>query len=279
MLEGGGLRKLKQGCDAWETALTEWLDGNIISEESRRYVSNFISIHRLRPGGEDEDGLANPDDMVQDEAVYVTKDMLDQVLETRIGGKTSRGDDLDLMGDSHHMNSSEAVSLGRDIWSKTDPEAGDFTLPKFSFDEEKVKASLQSAKSSRSKENKFAARTTAQTRAEREAAVATRKQATKEDVQEWLVSLKARARDDGRPFVNEKQFAAVAKVAERVMAELPNRKGCAPKASAPHGILYIIYMIYAIFYSVMVIGYRLSYIYIEIWMNCYLATLVNVIYL
>ena len=100
--EGGWLQKLKQGCDAWETALTEWLDGNIISEESRRYVSNFISTYRLRPGGEDEDGTANPEDMVQDEAVYVTKDMLPEVLETRIGGKASRGDDLDLMGDSHH---------------------------------------------------------------------------------------------------------------------------------------------------------------------------------
>ena len=238
-MEGGGLQKLQPGCDAWEAALTEWLDGNIISEESRRYVSNFISIHRLRPGGEDEDGLANPDDMVQDEAVYVTTDMLDQVLETRIGGKTSRGDDLDLMGDSHHMNSSEAVRLGRDIWSQTNSEKGDFTLPNFSFDEEKVKASLQSAKNSRSKENKFAAQSTAQTRAVREEAVATRKQASKEDVQEWLVSLKGRARDDGRPFVNERQFEAVAKVAEKVMTELSNRKGCTPKASAPLCILYI----------------------------------------
>ena len=260
--EGGGLQKLKRGCDAWETALTEWLDGNIISEESRRYVSNFISIHRLRPGGEDEDGLANPDDMVQDEAVYVTKDMLDQVLETRIGGKTSRGDDLDLMGDSHHMNSSEAVSLGRDIWSMTDPEAGDFSLPKVCFDEEKVKASLQSARDSRCKETKFAAHSTAQSRAEREAAVADRQQATREDVQEWLNSLKARPREDGRTFVNDKQFEAIAKVAERVMEELPNRKGCAPKASALHGMLHIIHHI---LYNDVYIGYMLVYTYIYIW--------------
>ena len=69
-------------------------------------------MHRLRPGGEDEDGMANPDDMVKDEAVYVTKDMLDEVLETRIGGRTHQSDDLHLLGDSHHMNSSEAVRLG-----------------------------------------------------------------------------------------------------------------------------------------------------------------------
>ena len=96
-----------------------------------------------------------------------------------------------------------------------------------------MKASLKSAQNSRSKENKFAARTSAQTRAEREAAVAHRKQATKEDIEEWLASLKDRAREDGRSFVNGKQFEAIAKVAERVMQELPNRKGCAPQASAP----------------------------------------------
>ena len=96
-----------------------------------------------------------------------------------------------------------------------------------------MKASLKSAQNSRSKENKFAARSSAQTRAEREAAVAHRKQATKEDVEEWLASLKDRARPDGRLFVNRKQFEAVAKVAERVMQELPNRKGCVSQASPP----------------------------------------------
>ena len=75
----------------------------------RRYVSNFIAMHRLRPGGDDDDGIANPDDMLVDEAVYVTKDSLEEVLETRIGGKKSRNDDLELLGDSHHVNSSEAV--------------------------------------------------------------------------------------------------------------------------------------------------------------------------
>jgi hypothetical protein len=137
------------------------------------------------------------------------------------------------MGDSHHMNSSEAVRLGRDIWSQRCVETGGTTQPKFHLDEEKVKASLQSAKDSRSKEHKFAAQTTANTRAEREAAVAHRKQAAREDVQEWVAALKTRTREDGRLFVNDKQFEAVAKVAHRVIEELPSRQGCAPKASPP----------------------------------------------
>ena len=96
--------------------MTHWLDGNIICEESKRYVSNFISIYRLRPGEDEEDGMANSDDLVEDEEVFVTRDMLEDVLNTRIGGKTCRGDTEDVLGDGHHMNSSEAIELGRNVW-------------------------------------------------------------------------------------------------------------------------------------------------------------------
>jgi len=226
------LQNLRQGRETWEAALRDWLDGNIICEESRRYVSNFISIHRLRPGAIDEDGLGNPDDMVQDEEVHVTRDMLDQVLETRIGGK-SRQEDEKEVGDGHFVNSSDAISLGRDIWAKTCEPTGPASRPTFSFDEGQVKQSLQSARSSRSKENKFATSATAAARTEREALLSQRPQATQEDVQEWLAALAQRQRDDGRPFVNAKQFEAVAKVAEKVVAELPNRQGSAPQASDP----------------------------------------------
>ena len=62
-------------------------------ERPCRYVSNFISIHRLRPGNDDEDGTGNPDDLLDDEEVFVTKDMLAQVLETRVGGKSKQVDE------------------------------------------------------------------------------------------------------------------------------------------------------------------------------------------
>ena len=146
--------KLKGDCESWSSALTHWLDGNIISLESKRYVSNFISIHRLRPGDDEEDGLANPDDMIEDEDVVVTKDMLPEVLETRIGGKGKSTDELELTGDGHHMNSTDAIGLGRDIWSQLHVENNEATQPHFDFDEARVKESLQAAKSSRSKEKK-----------------------------------------------------------------------------------------------------------------------------
>ena len=75
---------MKLEYESWEAALTKWLDGNIVSEESRRYISNFISIHRLRPS-EDNNVMDNSDDMVDDEEVQVTSEMLDSVLDTRVG--------------------------------------------------------------------------------------------------------------------------------------------------------------------------------------------------
>ena len=213
--------------------MTHWLDGNIICEESKRYVSNFISIYRLRPGDDEDDGIANPDDLVEDEEVVVTKDMLGDVLNTRIGGKSSRGDVEDVLGDGHHMNSSEAIELGRNIWHVDMNFTESVKQSKYTFDEKKVEASVKAAASSKSKEEKFADKKHAHTRAEREAAVANRVQATKEDVQEWLDVLKRRTRSDGRLFVNVDQFKAIAVVAKRVIEELPSREGSPPADTDP----------------------------------------------
>ena len=48
------LENLKETAETWDAALRYWLDGRIISQESKRYVSNFISMHRLRPGDHDD---------------------------------------------------------------------------------------------------------------------------------------------------------------------------------------------------------------------------------
>ena len=211
-----------------------WLNGNVVCEESKRYVSNFISIHRFRPDDDGEDGLANPDDLVEDEDVCVTRDMLDEVLDTRIAGKTRANDDLDVLGDGHHMNSSEAVELGRDICTLSAADDGSATRPVFDFKEPDVKRSMQSAKQSRSKEQKFGEHTKVESRDAREAALSHRQQATREDVAEWLQALKVRTREDGRRlYVNAAQYEAVAKVAKKVQEELPNRVGAAPAPSDP----------------------------------------------
>jgi len=227
---------LKLEYESWEAALTKWLDGNIVSEESRRYISNFISIHRLRPS-EDNNVVNNSDDMVDDEDVTVTKGILEDVLETRIGGKPILHEESYLKGNGgHHANSTDAVGLGKNIWSKVDVSGEPTTQPHYDFDENLVQKSLKAALKSRRRETKhlqLKKANTSDSRAEREAIISHRPQATQEDVKEWLQELNTRERDDGRPYVNTQQFAAIKKVAKKIMTELPARNGCAPKPSEP----------------------------------------------
>ena len=49
----------------WEMSISMWLDGNVVSQESARYVSNFLSVFRVRPRDQDED--ARSDEDVDDE--------------------------------------------------------------------------------------------------------------------------------------------------------------------------------------------------------------------
>ena len=76
--------------------------------------------------------------MIEDEDVVVTRDMLPEVLETRVGGKSKQTDELELLGDGHHTNSTDAISLGREIWSQLPAESGQTSQPHFNFDEAKV---------------------------------------------------------------------------------------------------------------------------------------------
>ena len=64
----GNLRPVS---DSWQSAVGTWLDGNIVSEDSKRYVSNLISVHRMTPRGETSD-VGNSDDILEDEELQIT---------------------------------------------------------------------------------------------------------------------------------------------------------------------------------------------------------------
>ena len=74
----------------WEMTLSMWLDGNVVSRESARYVSNFLCVFRVRPRDQDEDMRSDED--VDDESLILTAKDLQQALKTRIGGHRTEGD-------------------------------------------------------------------------------------------------------------------------------------------------------------------------------------------
>ena len=64
--------QLKGEHATWQMALGSWLDGGILSRESKRYVSNFLSVYRIRPTDDDEDE-GNSDNLASDIELEVSQ--------------------------------------------------------------------------------------------------------------------------------------------------------------------------------------------------------------
>ena len=94
-----------------------WLDGGVLCEEAKRYVGNFLSVHRVRPRNDDEDD-ANSDDVVSDEDLELTAEDLEEALTSRIGGREkTKGEATDEAEDegTHRANSAAGMAL-KDSW-------------------------------------------------------------------------------------------------------------------------------------------------------------------
>ena len=69
---------------SWEESMSHWLDGNLLSLESSRYVSNFLSVYRMRPM--DEDDKANSDNECEDHELLLNPEDVKHALNTTTGG-------------------------------------------------------------------------------------------------------------------------------------------------------------------------------------------------
>lgn len=53
-----------------------------------RYISNFLSVYRVRPRDPNED--ARSDEDFSDEELVLNEDMLERAMKTRVGGKEKK---------------------------------------------------------------------------------------------------------------------------------------------------------------------------------------------
>ena len=113
--------QLKGEHATWQVALASWLDGGILSRESKRYVSNFLSVYRIRPTDDDEDD-ANSDDLVSDVELDVSHVDLAGALETRIGGHQVAGDEDEPQSRTHYENSRSGMERGKAMWAADDDD-------------------------------------------------------------------------------------------------------------------------------------------------------------
>ena len=213
----GNLRPLES---TWQEALAAWLNGGLACKETKRYVGNFLAVHRVRPQNEDDDDDAHSSDMADDEELEVSHEDLHAALATRIGGRERR----DVGGDSedetvtrmmsHHMNSASGMGVAQHVWNCA---AGGKHIPD-SVTLESLKEILQAAQESQRREKSMSGavkEAAARTETVRELTMATAK-----DVARWLTDIKVERNGEGKLLLNAGQYKMVEKVAARVMEEL-----------------------------------------------------------
>ena len=69
---------------SWHESMLHWFNGRILTEESKRYVNNYLAVTRARPD-EAEDVDANSDDLISDEDYTVQAGDFENAIKTRIG--------------------------------------------------------------------------------------------------------------------------------------------------------------------------------------------------
>ena len=192
--------RLRKADETWQDALAMWLGGRILCHEAKKYVGNFMAVHRVRPGGDDSDSACS-DDMVSDEELEVTHASIQAALATRLGGH-GREEDEEGKAGSHRENSSTGMSLAQAVWTPEENVSSDFgrarkTSPEgLGLGESELKAVLDEAKKSQRREKSLSANV--KDAEDREATLRSLTSATAEDVQRWLDDLRVRRNKEGR---------------------------------------------------------------------------------
>jgi len=70
--------------NSWHSSMLYWFAGRILSEESKRYIQNFLVVTRVRP---EEENVENSDDLLSDEEFIVDNSSFLEAISTRVGQK------------------------------------------------------------------------------------------------------------------------------------------------------------------------------------------------
>ena len=211
----GGLRA--EGV-AWQEALATWLNGEVISEESMRYINNVLSVYRVRPRDPTEDILS--DDDFSDEELELTEVDLARALRSKVGGREPRANGKAKSSTSgktsHEENSRTGMAMAQQIWSVTEKVdvAESCNCP---VDPMHVKASLKSARASQ-RQDKVGSTLPLSQHADPSLQIYA--SCTIKNVTDWLKDVKKRKSECDRMLLNKEQYAVVKRVADRIIEEM-----------------------------------------------------------
>ena len=124
------------------------LDGNVVSQDSARYVSNCLCVFRVRPRHLDEDERSDED--IDDEELILTKHDLKEALKTRVGGHHKQeGTQTVKYGSktTHEANSKQATGIAQRTWHSVEDSTRPESISPFIGDEQ-VKDAFKGARQS-----------------------------------------------------------------------------------------------------------------------------------
>ena len=113
------LGSLKQEHESYLDARRAWQQRGVECEDSLVYIRNFTNKTRSRASGRDDDKDEQSDDLLSDEELVVSHDMLPEVVVTNVGGRVAHdigSEDNAGIGISHNENSTHAMSFANDVW-------------------------------------------------------------------------------------------------------------------------------------------------------------------
>ena len=208
--------RLRRDEKSWEKELEEWLGGQVLSEESVRYINNFMSVFRMRPRDVADDVRSDED--FSDAELELTKADLEKAMRTRIGGREKKSGKQSvsaLRKVSHEENSRTGIALVQAIWPVGDPS----TLEKSSFpsiSSDNMKKSLVAARQSqRQAKERLASSSVSGYGGDVKWYV----DCSEGKIIDWLKDIRVR-KVNGRRLLNKTQFRVVKKVAHRIRKEL-----------------------------------------------------------
>ena len=203
---------------SWQDALATWLNGEVISEESMRYIHNVLSVYRVRPRDPTEDVLSDED--FSDEELELTEVDLERALKSKVGGREPRANGKAKSSTSgktsHEENSRTGMSMAQQIWSVTEKVdvAESSNRP---LDPMRVKASLKSARASQRQDKVGPTLPLSQ---DANPCVQVYASCTIKSVNGWLKDVKVRKDECHRKLLNKEQYEVVERVAKRIIAEM-----------------------------------------------------------
>ena len=118
--------KLRRGETSWVTAMTTWMEGEILTHESRNYIQNFFCVAQMRPDFIPE-ANKNEEDIFSDEEIDMNTIGIDELLRTHTGTACAIEDQI--VQESEDSNArkqtQQAMERSNEFWKSDGPPQGD----------------------------------------------------------------------------------------------------------------------------------------------------------